>query len=40
LKESKELIECVTPMARVGKIFTVTEEGKAVATKVKQMERE
>ena len=38
--QSKELIECVTPKARVGKIFTITEEGKAVATKIKQMERE
>jgi len=35
--QSKELIECVTPKARVGKIFMVTQEGKAVLMRVKQM---
>jgi len=38
--QSKGLIECVTPKARVGKIFTITEEGKAVAARIKEMERE
>ena len=35
--QSKGLVECVTPNARVGKIFTLTEKGKAVLAKVRQI---
>ena len=35
--QSKGLIECVTPKARVGKIFMVTQEGKTVLMIVRQM---
>ena len=35
--QSKMLIECVTPKARVGKISIVTQEGEAVLIRVKQM---
>ena len=36
--QSKGLVECVTPKARVGKIFKVTQEGKNALAKVKEME--
>ncbi len=36
--QSKELVECLTPGARVGKIFSATRKGRAVLSRVRQME--
>ena len=35
---SKELVECITPKARVGKIYRNTRKGKETLLKIKQME--
>lgn len=35
--QSKELIECVTPNARVGKVFIATDKGREVSLKVRQI---
>ncbi len=35
--QSKGLVECVTPKAKVGRIFLATTEGKAVTNKIREM---
>lgn len=36
--QSKGLVECVTPNARVGKIFIITKKGRDVLEKAKRLE--
>lgn len=36
--QSKGLVECLTPEARVGKIFVATKKGRTVLSRVKRMQ--
>lgn len=36
--ESKDIVVCLTPQQKVGKIYSLTKKGKDVVTKVKKME--
>ncbi len=36
--ENEDLVDCITPNKRVGKIYALTEKGKEVVDKIKEME--